>query len=127
MNLYRRYEIPLIILPEIQSQILSGFAKKIVQFIRNNGGAIVKSEYVGIRDLAYRIKKSDKGRYYILDISLKPSNVKELDAMFKFSGFVLRHMIILNEGKALGVSTISNRSSQTSDDQEFVEIFNTAS
>jgi len=40
--------------------------------IEESGGKILKKEFWGLRDLAYKIKKNSKGYYYMINTDCKP-------------------------------------------------------
>ena len=59
-------------------------------------GKVVGKEYWGLRNLAYKVKKSKKGHYVILFIDI-PS-VDELLRQYKLSENVIRHLTIKVDG-----------------------------
>jgi small subunit ribosomal protein S6 len=74
------------------------------KIIIDNGGAVVKKEYWGLRNLAYLIKKNRKGHYTMFGINAPYEAVKELERRLKLNENVLRHML-------LRVETISDEPS----------------
>jgi small subunit ribosomal protein S6 len=48
----------------------------------------------GIRDLAYRIRKQNKGYYSLLQYAAVPGAVTELERNLKLSEEVLRHLTV---------------------------------
>lgn len=48
----------------------------------------------GKRQLAYPIKRSAEGNYVLSKLKLKPTVTKELEANFRLSGKILRHLLI---------------------------------
>ncbi len=71
-------------------KITAGFSKTLT----DNGGAIVKTEQWGLRDLAYMIKKSSKAYYTLLAIDSSYNAVKEMERKMSLSEDVLRHVTI---------------------------------
>jgi len=70
--------------------IANGFA----QVIKTHGGEVSKTEFCGLRSLAYKIKKNRKGHYVLMNISCAPDGVKEMERQMKLSEDILRHLTI---------------------------------
>ena len=49
--------------------------------IKSHDGEIKKSEYWGIRNLAYKINKNRKAHYYMLNISSSPETISEYERL----------------------------------------------
>ena len=62
------YESTLIARPDISGQQVEGLSEQFQAIVRDNGGAVAKTEYWGLRSLTYRIKKNRKGHYLHMQI-----------------------------------------------------------
>ena len=63
-------------------------------FVKQNGGEVVRSEYCGLRSLAYPIKKNYKGHYYIIQMKANKSVVDELTHTMKFNEDIVRYLLV---------------------------------
>lgn len=72
-----------------------------LDFVRNelkaNGANIVKEEDMGERNLAYPIKKQDRGHYILFNVEFDPSKVSEIDKIFKLQTEILKFLFIVQE------------------------------
>ncbi|MFQ5563467.1 MAG: 30S ribosomal protein S6 [Parvularculaceae bacterium] len=74
-----------------QVEVLTETLQKIVD---DNGGKITKSEYWGLRNLQYKIKKNRKGHYGLLNIDGPAAVVAELERQEKLNDDVLRFLTL---------------------------------
>ena len=68
--------------------------KEYTGVIEEGGGKISKSEYWGLRSLAYKIKKSRKAHYTLLNIEGPPAAVAEMERRMGISTDVIRFITI---------------------------------
>ncbi len=64
------------------------------KIIENEGGAVKKTEYWGLRSLAYRIKKNRKGHYVLMNLDTPASAVVEMERQMRINEDVLRYMTV---------------------------------
>jgi len=62
--------------------------------IEGNGGSIHRLEDWGRRQLAYPINKLIKAHYVLMNIECEPSDIEELESMFRFNDAVIRNMVL---------------------------------
>ena len=55
---------------------------------------IQSEEPFGDRDLAYEVKKRNKGRFILLNIKVNPAKVLEIDRQFKLNANLLKFMFV---------------------------------
>ena len=65
-----------------------------VTIIKNNEGQIKKSEYWGIRNLAYKINKNRKGHYYMLNIESPSATISEYERLLGLHEDIVRFLTI---------------------------------
>ncbi|MFA6646126.1 MAG: 30S ribosomal protein S6 [Sphaerochaetaceae bacterium] len=58
---------------------------------------ITKQDDMGIRNLAYPIKKQEKGHYYYLEINADPSVINGFNNSFKLMTPLLKFLFVLND------------------------------
>ena len=63
-------------------------------------GKIVKTENLGKKQLAYRIKKETEGNYRLLNLELKPVSIAEITAKLKMEEDILRFLILKKKIKS---------------------------
>lgn len=80
----RKYELALVLTEEMDMTPLLLKVK----------GKIIKTNVLGMRQLAYQIKKAVKGWYVILEIELLETSVKELEKLLKENEKVLRSLLV---------------------------------
>jgi small subunit ribosomal protein S6 len=65
-----------------------------VEAIIGDGGNVVKTDRIGMRRLAYPIRKKNEGYYVLVEFEAPTELPKELDRRLRISDDVVRHMII---------------------------------
>jgi small subunit ribosomal protein S6 len=92
--LLRSYQSVLILKPDIEESRVDEALAKIEEFIKSNGGAILKTEKWGKKRLAYRVKKNRFGVYLNLYHTLEPSGVIDLEKKFKLFELIIKFMVL---------------------------------
>jgi small subunit ribosomal protein S6 len=59
-----------------------------------DGGEVLKTERIGLKKLAYPIRKKNEGYYVLVDFKAPTDLPKELDRRLKIPDDVVRHLII---------------------------------
>ena len=92
----KTYELTLVLTEVIGKDEVK--QKKLVTEILKEVGAVVKEKNIlGIRDLAYEIKKQAKGWYGTFFIEMPEDKVEELDRIMRLKEEILRYLIIKEE------------------------------
>ncbi len=68
--------------------------KQMSLFVTDNGGTIAQTEYWGLRQMAYKIKKNRKGHYVMIEMDAPASAKDELERNLRLHEDVLRFMTI---------------------------------
>jgi small subunit ribosomal protein S6 len=89
----RHYEIVLLVHPD-QSEQVPAMIERYRSMIEAQNGVIHRLEDWGRRQLAYLINKVHKAHYILMNIECGHETLRELEAAFKFSDAVLRHLTI---------------------------------
>ena len=90
----RSYQSVLILKPDIEDTHVDEALAKIGEFIKGNGGTILKDEKWGKKRLAYRVKKNRFGIYLNLYHTLEPSGVIDLEKKYKLYDLVIKFMVV---------------------------------
>ena len=88
------YECTLITRPDLSKgdvqKLVDGFAK----IITDHKGKILKNEYWGLRQLAYKINKASKGHYAMLGMEASPEALKELERNLGIHEDIVRSLTV---------------------------------
>jgi small subunit ribosomal protein S6 len=88
------YEHVLIARQDISPQQVDALVEDITRMVQEQGGTVGKSEYWGLRNLAYRVRKNRKGHYCLLNIDAPAAAVHELERRQRINEDVLRFITI---------------------------------
>lgn len=88
------YEHVLIARQDISPQQVDALVEDITRTIQEQGGTVGKTEYWGLRNLAYRVRKNRKGHYCLLNIDAPAAAVHELERRQRINEDVLRFITI---------------------------------
>jgi small subunit ribosomal protein S6 len=88
------YEHVLIARPEISPQQVDALVEDITKTIKELGGAPGKTEYWGLRNLTYRIRKNRKGHYALINIDAPATAIHELERRLRINEDVMRFKTI---------------------------------
>lgn len=107
------YESTFIARPEISGQQAEALAERFAGIITEKGGTVEKTEYWGLKSLAYRIKKHRKGHYIMFNLDAPSAAVKEMERNMSLDEDVLRILTIrvkqLEEGPSAMMQAKSSR------------------
>lgn len=90
----RFYETMFVIKPTLTQEEITekiGFYKTA---ILNNGGEISATLDMGMRNLAYEIKKNKRGYYFVIYFKADPKLVLELERLYRINEDILRFIVI---------------------------------
>lgn len=87
----RKFETLLLLSPELPAEERQGLLDALTGVIAREGGALVETDDWGMRDLAYPVRKMDRGHYVRLVYNAPAALIAELerniriaDGIFKF-------------------------------------------
>ena len=103
------YEHVFIARPEVAPQQVENIVEDIKKIISEDGGDTVYTEYWGLKKLAYKINKSEKGHYSLLRIDSKSSTINEIERVQKLNEDLLEEVEIdsWKDGKRQRVKVLS--------------------
>ena len=110
------YELIFIVNPQQSKE--SKLFDKCKDQISAVGGELYRAEDIGLRDLAYQIDDCSKGHYFLLNFECEPSNLKEIETLFKFNESILRSSLVRKRRAETEASALM---SQTKDKQTDLE------
>ena len=108
------YESVYIARSDISPSQVDALTEQMKKIVEENGGAVAKTEYWGVKTLAYRIKKNRKGHYTLMNLDAPAAALKELERNLRLNEDVVRYMSIrvdeLEEGPSIMMQNRSGRS-----------------
>jgi len=111
------YEHVVIARPDISGQQAEALLEEMKGILAENGGNVSKTEYWGLRNLSYRIRKHRKGHYGLLNIDASSAAVQELERRLKIHDDVIRFISIKVEALDPGQSAPLQRGRDDRDDR----------
>ncbi|HET8572025.1 MAG TPA: 30S ribosomal protein S6 [Candidatus Limnocylindria bacterium] len=93
----RRYELMLLLRPDLEDDKLQSAVEKVTRAIVNGGGSLSKVSPWGKRRLAYDIQNFREASYFLIHFDIEPSAVREIERGMLISEEILRHLVTLLE------------------------------
>lgn len=88
------YEHVIIARPDISTAQVEEMITHLTGKLKDLGGKVVKTEYWGLRNLAYRINKNRKAHYSLLQIDAPSAAILEIERQHRINEDILRYMSI---------------------------------
>lgn len=97
----RYYEMIFIVHPSVPDDEVSAVTDKITSAINQSKGEVIHLDNWGKRRCAHKIKKSQKGNYFLLYFSGDPGVLTELDRTLRYNEKVLRYQTVIADKKTI--------------------------
>src|SRR5438046_558708 len=88
------YESTFITRQDLSRQDITKLTDSLIAIVEQGGGKVLKNEYWGLRNLAYRINKNRKGHYTMLAIDAAPDAVKEMERNMRINEDIIRALTV---------------------------------
>ena len=98
------YEHVFIARQDVSPQQVDALLETFKNVITEGGGQVGKTEYWGLRNMAYRIRKNRKGHYVLMNIDAPSAAVAEMERQMRIHEDILRFL-------TLRISTLSDKPS----------------
>ena len=95
----RRYELMLLLRPDLEDDKLQAAVEKVTRAIVNGGGSLSKVSPWGKRRLAYDIGTHREASYFLIHFDIEPSQVREIERGMLISEEILRHLVTVLEDR----------------------------
>jgi small subunit ribosomal protein S6 len=95
----RRYELMLLLRPDLEDDKLQAAVEKVTRAIVNAGGALSKVSPWGKRRLAYEIDRHREASYFLIHFDIEPSEVREIERGMLLSEEIMRHLVTVLEDR----------------------------
>jgi small subunit ribosomal protein S6 len=88
------YEHVFLVRQDVSPQQVDALTETYKALIAENGGEVGKTEYWGLKSLAYRVKKNRKGHYTLMNIEAPSAAVAEMERQMGLSDDVIRFLTL---------------------------------
>jgi small subunit ribosomal protein S6 len=95
----RRYELMLLLRPDLEDDKLQSAVERVTRAIVNAGGSLSKVSPWGKRRLAYEINHFREASYFLIHFDIEPSQVRGIERGLLISEEILRHLVIVLEDR----------------------------
>ena len=89
---HNHYETVFILTPVLSDAQIKDAVKKITTFLQDKGAQVVAHKDIGLRKLAYPIKKHHTGIYQTIEFTGPPTSVAELEIAYQRDEEVIRFL-----------------------------------
>ncbi|OGE88264.1 MAG: 30S ribosomal protein S6 [Candidatus Doudnabacteria bacterium RIFCSPHIGHO2_12_FULL_48_16] len=96
-----KYELMYILSSAVSDNDVPAVASEVDKFITDNGGAVLTSEMLGKKKLAYPIKKTRNGFYVLETFNLDGAKLQALDNKLRSLETIIRYLVINLEEQEL--------------------------
>jgi small subunit ribosomal protein S6 len=95
----RRYELMLLLRPDLEDDKLQAAVEKVTRAIVNAGGSLSKVSPWGKRRLAYDIGRHREASYFLIHFDIEPAQVREIERGLLISEEIMRHLVTVLEDR----------------------------
>jgi small subunit ribosomal protein S6 len=89
---------------------VEGLTEAFTKIVTDHEGKVAGTEYWGLRNLAYRIRKNRKAHYVLLNLEAPPAAVQELERQIALNEDVIRYQTIRVDALEAGPSAMMKKS-----------------
>jgi small subunit ribosomal protein S6 len=104
------YEHVFLARQDVSNTQVEALTKEFSDVIEQGGGKITKSEYWGVKSLAYKIKKNRKAHFSLLNIDAPPAAVAEMERRMGISTEIIRFLTVKVEAHETEPSVMMRKS-----------------
>lgn len=104
------YEHVFLARQDVSNTQVEALTKEFSHVVAEGGGKITKSEYWGLKGLAYKIKKSRKAHYSLLNIDCPPAALAEMERRMSLSPDIIRFLTVRVEAHETEPSAMMRKS-----------------
>ncbi|EAI3904864.1 30S ribosomal protein S6 [Campylobacter lari] len=95
----RHYEVLFILKPTLTEEEVSAKLEFVKEVLTKNGAKIESVVPMGTRKLAYKIKKYERGTYFVIYFKAPTNLIAELERVLRITEEVIRFLIVKYENK----------------------------
>ncbi|HNY25419.1 MAG TPA: 30S ribosomal protein S6 [Alphaproteobacteria bacterium] len=106
------YESVLVFRQDLTESQVKEKATKFESIVKELGGSVKSTEFWGLKNLAYIIRKNRKAHYVLLNIELPGAQIAELERRSRIDEDVIRFLNVRVEELAKGPSIMMKKNSE---------------
>ncbi len=91
-----KYESVIIIEPNLDEEEIDNIIQKVRDIIEENG-SVTKVEKMGMKKLAYEIRKNKEGYYIVIYFEADPSIISELERYYRITENIIKFLTVRND------------------------------
>jgi small subunit ribosomal protein S6 len=88
------YECTFVTRPDMGKGDVTKLSETLAKLATDRGGKLVKNEYWGLRNLAYKINKMGKGHYVMLGLDCSSEALNEVERNIGINEDIIRHLTV---------------------------------
>ena len=111
------YETVFIARPDLTEAQVKALIEQFSKIITDHKGKVTKTEYWGLRTLAYKINKSRKGHYVLIESDTSGEAVIELERQLRLHDDTMRSLTTRLEALSEGPSVMMDKSGSNDDEK----------
>ena len=115
----RYYETVFIVRQDATSSQVENMTQHFTSIVKSHQGEVTKTEFCGLRPLAYPIKKNKKGHYILLNIACSVEGVTEMERQMKLNEDILRYLSVRVDSLDNNPSALMQRNYREENYQSF--------
>ena len=92
-----KYEMMFIVKSQGEEKDVKGVVTAVEKILKDNGAKISESKDLGLKKLAYPIKKEINGYYELINFDVAKEAIAEIKRKISINESVLRHLIVKKE------------------------------
>ncbi len=123
----RTYEVMYIVDPETAADKIVALNESVGKLIEKEGGTIVRMDDIGMRTLAYPIKKRKDGYYVLYEIDGSGQEIMELERRMRVNDAIIRFVTVrVDEDRKKALKMQAKREKRTAQRSKFRKTEETA-
>jgi small subunit ribosomal protein S6 len=111
------YETVFIARQDLTEAQVNDMTEKFSKVIKAEGGKVTKTEYWGLRTLAYRINKNRKAHYVLIESDAPAAAIIEMERLLRIEEDVVRSLTVRLEKLSEGPSVVMDKTRRDDDDR----------
>ncbi len=117
----RYYETVFVVRQDVTSSQVESMTQHFTSIVKTHKGEVTKTEFCGLRPLAYPIKKNKKGHYVLLNVACSVEGIAEMERQMKLNEDILRYLSVRVEALDNNPSALMQRNYREENYQSFNE------
>ena len=94
MEFMNKFEVVILLSPEITTKIRNSLCKDFTKIISDNSGKVINNEDWGLKDLSYKIGNFSKAFYNFFQIEIDGNIIEEINKNLSQNEAHIRHIFI---------------------------------